>query len=311
MPPFVVAIAQRAPVYGDGAATLDRLDAIAKEATSEGATLVVFGETWLGGYPAWLDRAPGAALWEHEPSKEAYLELVRTSIAVPGPETERMGALCARHGIAMVIGVHERPRRGPGQGTLFNTLLVFDQRGELAVHHRKLVPTYNERLVWGPGDGHGLVTAEMPFGRLGGLICWEHWMPLARQAMHDAGETVHVALWPSVNESHQLSSRHYAFEGRCFVLAAGSIMRRADLPRAFAEPGDGDELILRGGSAVIGPDGNYVIEPVFDEERLLVAELDPERVETERMTLDVSGHYARPDVFELTVERRRLLREPK
>src|SRR5713226_1661230 len=203
--------------------------------------------------------------------------------------------------IAIVIGASERVDAGPGNGTLYNSLLTISEDGQLRNHHRKLVPTYTERLVWGNGDGRGLEAVSTSAGRIGGLICWEHWMPLARMAMHNSGEHIHVAVWPTVHELHQLASRHYAFEGRCFVLAVGLMMPAEDLPRELRDgvtlqPGEG-QWIERGGSAVIGPDSRYVLEPVFDREELLVSDLDLTEIDRELMTFDVSGHYARPDLF--------------
>jgi predicted amidohydrolase len=264
---------------------------------------VAFGETWLSGYPVWLDYCSDAALWNHEPTKRLFARMRASSVVVPSATTEAIGNLARELGIVMIIGVNERVERGAGHGTLYNALLTFDADGRLVRHHRKLVPTYTERLVWGPGDAAGLASAETKAGRVGGLICWEHWMPLARQALHDGGERIHVAVWPTVHEMHQIASRHYAFEGRCFVLAAGSVLRARDLPAELQRPeGLIDEvLLLRGGSAVIGPDGMYVAGPVFDEETILVADIDPEAVDREVMTLDVTGHYARPDVFTFEV----------
>ncbi|MDQ2659411.1 MAG: carbon-nitrogen hydrolase family protein, partial [Verrucomicrobiota bacterium] len=162
--------------------------------------------------------------------------------------------------------------------------------------------TYTERLVWGQGDSGGLRSVATPAGRVGGLICWEHWMPLARQTLHLAGEQIHVAVWPTVHEMHQLASRHYAFEGRCFVLAAGLIMRARDLPAELAPPpdlvGKPESFLLRGGSAVIAPNGRCLVESCFEEEKTIIAEIDLQMVEEERMTLDVAGHYSRPDLFD-------------
>jgi nitrilase len=203
--------------------------------------------------------------------------------------------------IAIVIGASERVDDGPGNGTLYNSLLTISEDGQLRNHHRKLVPTYTERLVWGNGDGRGLETVSTSAGRIGGLICWEHWMPLARMAMHNSGEHIHVAVWPTVHEIHQLASRHYAFEGRCFVVAVGLMMPASDVPqeltRGIPLSADYAQWIERGGSAIIGPDSHYLVEPVFDREELIVADLDFAQIDREAMTLDVSGHYARPDLF--------------
>src|SRR5260370_21940331 len=296
-----VAIAQSAPVYLDKQASLAKALGVIRQAAKRGAQLVAFGETWLPGYPAWLDVCPGAALWENPSTKDVFARLRANSIVVPGEEVHALREAARDFKIVIMIGVNERVDAGPGKGTLYNSLLTISEDGQLTNHHRKLVPAYTERLVWGNGDGRGLDAVPTSAGRVGGLICWEHWMPLARMAMHNSGEHIHVAVWPTVHELHQLASRHYAFEGRCFVLAVGLIMPAADLPRELprAVPlrsGD-DRWIERGGSAIIGPDSHYVVEPVFNREELIVADLDFMQIDREAMTLDVSGHYARPDVF--------------
>jgi predicted amidohydrolase len=303
---LTVAIAQ-AEVAPDLAAGLQRTAELAREAAERGAQLVAFPETWLPGYPAWLDVCRDAALWDHAPTKAVFARMARDSISIPGPAADALAAIAREAGITMVVGVSERVEAGPGRGTLFNSLLTFAPDGRLLNHHRKLVPTYTERLVWGPGDAEGLRAVDTPAARVGGLVCWEHWMPLARQAMHDSGEDVHVAVWPTAHEMHQVASRQYAFEGRCFVLAVGGLMRASALPlelephpERIASP---DAWVLRGGSAVIGPDGRYIVEPVYDEPRLIVAELDLGRIREESMTLDVTGHYARTELFDFVPRR--------
>src|SRR6266851_1223903 len=296
-----VAIAQSAPVYLDKQASLAKALDLIELAAKRGARLVAFGETWLPGYPAWLDVCPGAALWESAPVKNVFARLRSNSIVVPGVEVNALSEAARDLKITIVIGANERVDAGPGNGTLYNSLLTISEDGQLRNHHRKLVPTYTERLVWGNGDGRGLEAVPTSAGRVGGLICWEHWMPLARMAMHNSGEHIHVAVWPTVHEIHQLASRHYAFEGRCFVLAVGLMMPAEDLPGELRDgvtlqPGDG-QWIERGGSAIIGPDSRYVLDPVFDREELLVSDLDLTQIDREMMTFDVSGHYARPDLF--------------
>lgn len=299
--PARVAIAQFEPVYLDKNASLDKAVEVIKRAKEQNADLVVFGETWLPGYPAWLDVCHHAALWDHAPTKQLFARMRQNSILIPGPETARLYEIAADLRITVVMGVSERVDSGPGNGTLYNSLLTFTSNGELGNHHRKLVPTYTERMVWGNGDGSGLTLVKTQGFRIGGLICWEHWMPLARMALHNAGECIHVAVWPTVHELHQLASRHYAFEGRCFVLAVGLLMQRADLPGELS-PGSSAQNVSgrwveRGGSAIIAPDARYVVEPVFEREELIIADLDLSEIDQEVMTLDVSGHYARPDVF--------------
>lgn len=306
--PVSVAIIQFSPAFLDLEASVAKAITLTGEAARNGARVVTFGETWLPGYPAWLDYCSDVALWDHEPSKEVFARLRQNSVLVPGHETKLLAQLAGDHKLTLVIGVNERIETGPGNGTLYNSLLTFSPDGLLANHHRKLVPTYTERLVWGQGDGGGLASVATPHGRVGGLICWEHWMPLARQALHNAGEHIHVAVWPTVHEMHQIASRHYAFEARCFVLASGLVMRVKDLPAGLratpelaAQP---DAFVLRGGSAIIGPDGKYVVEPVFEKEIIITADLDMNAVDREKMTLDVSGHYSRPDVFDFRVDKR-------
>ena len=296
-----VAIAQSAPVYLDKHTSLAKALDLIQQAAKRDAQLVAFGETWLPGYPAWPDVCPSAALWENASAKDVFARLRANSLVVPGEEVNALREAARDLNVAIVIGVNERVDSGPGNGTLYNSLLTISEDGQLRNHHRKLVPTYTERLVWGNGDGRGIEAVPTSAGRVGGLICWEHWMPLARMAMHNSGEHIHVAVWPTVHELHQLASRHYAFEGRCFVLAVGLMMPAKDLPRelrdgAALQTSDG-HWIERGGSAIIGPDSRYVLDPVFDREELLVADLDLTQIDRELMTFDVSGHYARPDLF--------------
>jgi len=296
-----VAIAQFAPVYLDKAASLVLALQIVQEAKKRGAELVAFGETWLPGYPAWLDVCPNVGLWEHLPTKKVFARLRQNSVTIPGPE---VAALCEAAGdlkIDIVMGVNERVEAGPGNGTLYNSLLTITPEAKLANHHRKLVPTHTERLIWGNGDGRGLSSVNTKTSRIGGLICWEHWMPLSRMAMHNSGEYIHVAVWPTAHELHQLCSRHYAFEGRCFVLAVGLMMPTHDLPSELQAGTNmqkrSGEWLERGGSAIIAPDSRYIAEPVYDREQLIVADLNLGEIDQEFLTLDVSGHYSRPDVF--------------
>jgi nitrilase len=280
----------------------------AERAKAEGATLVVFPETWLPGYPTWMDYCRDAGLWDHAPVKALFAELVENSIAVEDAAYRALAALARELEITLVVGVSERVMAGPGRATLYNALFTFGPDGGLLNHHRKLTPTHTERLLWGPGDTAGLRAVDSPGGRIGGLICWEHWNPLARQALHEAGEDVHVAVWSAVvgvNGMHQQASRCYAFEARCYVLAAGQLMRASALPDTLEAHPDKvtgpDQWLLGGGSAIIGPDGSYRAGPLYDEPGILVAELDYRRNREEAMTLDVAGHYQRPELFEFRV----------
>jgi len=303
-----VAIVQAEPADSLADATA-RTRELTSEAARGGATLVVFPETWIPGYPAWLDVCRDAGLWDHAPVKRVFARMAENSIVVRGESGTALGEIARAHSVTLVVGVTERVDAGVGRGTLYNALLTFGPDGALLNHHRKLMPTYTERMVWGLGDAQGLQAVETPAGRVGGLICWEHWMPLARQAMHDSGEDIHVAVWPNVHDMVQIASRQYAFEGRCFVLAAGSLLRAANLPPELEPHPDrvtsASQFVLRGGSAIIGPNGAYVAGPVFDEPCILTAELDLDLVREELMSLDVAGHYSRPDCLELRVTRTR------
>ena len=286
-------------------ASLAKAVNLIEEAARAGAQLVTFGETWLPGYPAWLDYCPNAALWNYAPTKEVFAKLRQNSAVVPGKETEILSQAARDNKIVLVIGINERIIKGAGNGTLYNSLLTFGSDGQLLNHHRKLVPTFTERLVWGQGDGAGLTAVDTEMGRVGSLVCWEHWMPLTRQALHISGEQIHISVYPTVHEMHQIASRHYAFEARCFVLAAGLIMRAEDLPIELERCADAvkpDSLVLRGGSCIIAPDGSFVVEPVFDKETIITAELDLSIIDKELLTLDVTGHYHRPDVFEFKLQ---------
>ena len=299
-----VAAVQAAPVYMDLEQSLAMAVDLINESAKKEARLVVFPETWLPGYPGWLDTCRDVTLWNHAPMKRLYAHLLENSVTVPGPACDAIGAAARQNRLTVAIGVQERVSNGPGRGTLYNTLLIFGPDGQLLSRHRKLVPTFSERLIWGQGDASGLGVVSTPAGRVGGLICWEHWMPMARQALHNAVEDIHVALWPSVKEVHQIASRHYAFEGRCFVIAAGAIMRAGDLPpdlESTVGTDAADGLLLNGGSAVIGPDGFYVAGPVFDDEVIVLARINLDRIREESLTLDVTGHYYRPDLFDFRI----------
>ena len=306
MPTIRVAVIQDEPAatLSDGVA---RTRELTTAAAKRGAVLVAFPETWIPGYPAWLDVCRDAALWDHAPVKRVFARMADHSVVVDGDSGRTLGEIARDANVTLVIGVTERVGTGVGRGTLYNSLLTFGPDGSLLNHHRKLVPTYTERMVWGNGDARGLAAVDTPAGRVGGLVCWEHWMPLARQALHESGEDIHVAVWPNVHEMLQVASRHYAFEGRCFVLAAGSLLRAEHLPPELEPHPDRvtspSQLVLRGGSAIIAPNGAYVAGPVFDEPCILTADIDLGKAREELMSLDVAGHYSRPDALELKVTR--------
>lgn len=301
---FRAAIAQVAPRFLDLDGSLERAVAAIGEAASGGARLVVFGETWLPGYPVWVD---AGIPWEGGGAKETYARLQRNAVEIPGPAVDVLAAAARTHRVHVAIGVNERDARF-SHGSLYNTLLYLSDEGDVLGAHRKLVPTHSERVIWGQGDGSTLHVLDTPFGRLGGLICWEHWMPLARFTMHAKGEQVHAAVWPDMPEIHHVASRSYAFEGRCFVLCAGLILPLSEVPEdlpvfdRLRELADDDGLLLTGGSGVIGPDGRWIAGPIERTEAIVYADLDLERIAEEQQSLDTAGHYNRPDVFRLIVD---------
>ena len=305
-----VALIQARPVYYDLSGCIAKAESLIAESAASGARLAVFGETFFPGYPAWLDVASDYARWDHAPAKRLYARLVENSLAIDSAEIRRLRQCARQYEIALALGINERIPRGRGSRSLYNSLVIIDADGAIVNHHRKLRPTYTEQLVWAQGDGAGLQAVETAAGRIGGLICWEHWMPHARQSLHLSGEDIHIALWPQVKPMHQIASRHYAFEGRCFVLAVGSVMPASDFPAELDLPTElrdqPDFMLLDGGSSIIAPNGEYVVEPAHGEERIITADLDLARIREEQMALDVTGHYARDDVFDFAVNRRRL-----
>lgn len=309
MPSLNVALIQHPPVFLNLDASVEKACTLITQAAQNGARLIAFPETWLPGYPVWLDEAPNAGLWDHAPAKAVYRTLAENALSLPGPHLNRLLACAYQSNAYVVMGAHER--RG---GTLYNTLLYLNPDGQTYQVHRKLMPTYTERLVWGQGDGSTLRALNTEHGVVGGLICWEHWMPLARAAMHAQHEAIHIAQWPTVRDLHQIASRHYAFEGQCFVLAVGTHLTRHDVLSGFDSLPNPDplarellasmpekEVIQSGGSAVIAPDTRYVAGPVFDETTTLQAELNLDLITAGHLVMDTNGHYARPDVFQLRV----------
>ena len=227
MAELALAIIQRPPVFLNLAASVDRAESLVREAHGDGAAMVVFPEAWLPGYPVWLDEAPGAALWGHRPAELLFALLFANAPTIDGSELDRLATLSEELGVEIVMGMHER--RG---GSLYNAAVRLTPEGRRDVH-RKLMPTHNERMIWVPADGSTFAPWPGPNGNIGALICWEHWMPLARAARHHDGEVLHLALWPAVTDLHLLASRHYAFEGQCVVAAAGTVLTRTDVLAGF------------------------------------------------------------------------------
>jgi predicted amidohydrolase len=307
-----IAIVQHRPVYFDLAKSLAKAETLIQEAAQQQADIIAFGETYFTGYPAWLDHCPNVALWNHGPTKQVFQQMYENGLNANGHAMAKMKELAATHQVYLLFGANEVISKGAGNGTIFNSLFIIDPKGEVVLHHRKLMPTYTEKLLYGLGDGHGLKTVETPEGKIGALICWEHWMPLTRQSLHLEGEHLHFALWPAVHDAHQLASRHYAFEGRCFVVAVGQIMQASDIPSALERPPHLAEkpetYLMNGGSCVIGPDGQFIRPPQLEKEDIFYCDL-PNLKDTiqEKLNLDTAGHYNRPDVFSFEINKRRHL----
>lgn len=304
-----IGVVQAAPEYLNVSKSMEKVESLLKEAANKGAELITFGETWFTGYPAWLDYCDEYARWDFQPTKQIFAKTYHNSLEATGKEVKQIGEWARQLGVAVVMGINEKVSSGPGNGTIYNSLLTWNEKGELANHHRKLMPTHTERLIYGQGDGSGLKAVETSFGRIGGLICWEHWMPLTRQTMHNSGEHIHVAVWPKVHEMLQIATRSYAFEGRCFAVGVGQIMRVKDIPEELNLPEElqnkPDHMLLNGGSCIVGPDGKYILEPQWDVEDIFTAEVDLNRCYEEKLALDVTGHYQRHDVFDFSVNKKR------
>lgn len=302
-----VALAQIAPVFLDRAATLAKVVARVEEAAAARADVVVFGEAIVPGYPVWVGRTDGAR-FDAADQKQLFARYAEAAVQ---PERGDLDAVCAAAragGVVVVLGTIERAVDRGGH-SLYCSCVVIRADGTIGAVHRKLMPTYEERLVWAPGDGAGLVVHPVGAFTLGALNCWENWLPLPRAALHAQGEDLHIAIWPGGIHNTRELTRFLALEGRSYVVSVSGVLRGADIPADVPErerivPDDA-EILLNGGSAVAGPDGAWVLEPLDAAEQLVVVELDHRCVSEARQNLDVSGHYSRPDVFRLEVDRRR------
>jgi len=296
-----VAAVQAAPVFLNRAATIAKAAGLMSQAAANGAQLVVFPESFIPCYPVWL----WAGRADVEP--DAFARFYANAVDVPGADTACLSEAARTTGVALAIGVTERESTY-SRGTLYNTLLVFDASGELVLHRRKLMPTYKERTVWGQGDGSSLATVRLNGIRIGGLLCWENLMPLARHALYAQGEQVHLAPTADTGAAWQASLRHIAYEGRVFVVSCCQVLHRTafpDDPALAGFPADAGWLIT-GGTAIVSPAGDcdYLAGPVYGEETILYADLDLAKVVGAKHSFDVAGHYARPDVLELRINRK-------
>jgi nitrilase len=297
--PFLVAAVQESPVFLDREATIEKACRIVGEAAGRGARLIVFPEAFVPGYPVWIWQVPPGETHE---LRRLYAKLVAQSVSVPGPDTARLCEAARRHGVTLAIGINERNDEASG-ASLYNSLLWIGPDGSILGCHRKLVPTAGERLVHAQGDGSTLAVHPLDIGRASALICWENYMPLARYALYSWGAQIHVAPTWDRGEPWLSTMRHIAKEGRVYVIGSGSAMRRDDLPDGIPAPKS--EWINPGDSVIVNPDGKLVAGPLHEEQAILYAEVDPAQFVGPRWQLDVAGHYARPDVFQLVIQRAR------
>ncbi|MEX2081698.1 MAG: carbon-nitrogen hydrolase family protein [Dehalococcoidia bacterium] len=302
-PDFTLAAVQAAPVYLDREATIDKACTLIAEAGTLGSDLAVFGETWVAGWASF-------AAWPNHPAFAGLLErFVRNAVEVPSAATDALCHAARRAGTDVAIGIAERD--ATTQGTVYSTLLFIGREGEILGKHRKLKPTMWERTVWGEGDGSSLRLYDRPYGRLGGLNCWEHQMVLPGYALISQGIQVHAAAWPGATFTRQdVLSRAFAMQSGAFVVMAGGLLRQSDLPADLAELSvevDGHErqVIMphNGHSGIIGPNGDYLAGPLVDEEGILTARANLGTVMLQKMIADHAGHYTRPDVFQFSVNR--------
>jgi len=295
-----VAVVQAAPVAFDRERTLEKLGSLTGEAARDGARLVLFPEAFVSAYPRGLDF--GAVVGARsEKGREDFRRYWASSVEIPGPAVDEMGRIARANDIYLVVGVIERDG-----GTLYCTAVFFSPDGSLMGKHRKVMPTGSERLVWGFGDGSTLPVFDTPLGKVGAVICWENYLPLMRAAMYSKGIQIYCAPTADSRDSWLATVRHIAVEGRCFVLSANQFSRRKDYPEDYDSVfgSDGETLVCRGGSCIVDPFGNFLAGPNMEGEAILTAEIDLDQIVRGKYDLDVVGHYARPDIFQLHVDER-------
>lgn len=304
-----VALAQIAPVWLNREATLDKVISYISDAAEQGVGLVTFGEALVPGYPFWIALTDGAR-WDAADQKEIHAHYMDQAVQIEAGHLDGVCAAARDGNIAVYLGIVERAKDRGGH-SLYCTMVYINQNGEICSSHRKLQPTYDERLVWSPGDGNGLRVHDLGAFTVGGLNCWENWMPLPRAALYGMGEDLHVANWPGSKRNTFDITRHMAKEGRSYVMSASGLMRKSDFPettpyfKEITETIEDNYLLANGGSCISAPNGDWVIEPQVGEEGLYTAVIDHASVREERQSFDPVGHYSRPDVTKLVVDRTR------
>jgi nitrilase len=302
-----VALAQISPVWLNKLKTLDKIKSYVSEAGTKGGELIVFGEGILPGYPFWLSLTNGAE-FNSSVQKEIHAHYIRNAVQIEAGELDELCELAKQHRIAVYVGIIERGKNRGGH-SLYCSLVYINQEGKTQSVHRKLQPTYEERLTWSPGDGNGLRIHPLKQFSIGGLNCWENWMPLARTALYGLGENLHIAVWPGSERNTIDITRYIAKESRSYVVSVSGLMTiedfPADTPHLEKITEHAPAILANGGSCISGPNGEWVMEPVIGKEGLFIQTLDFNRVLEERQNFDVAGHYSRPDVTRLTVNRER------
>lgn len=297
-----VAVVQAAPVLFNREATVEKACRLTSEAAAQGARIILFPEAFIPAYPRGLTF--GTVVGSRSPlGRFTWQTYWANAVDIPSPATEALGAAARQANAYLIIGVIERDSQF-SRGTLYCTLLYFNPAGQLIGKHRKLKPTAAERLIWGEGDGSTLTVIDSEFGKIGGLICWENYMPLARMAMYSKGVELYLAPTADARDTWQATLRHIAFEGRCFVLGCNQFVTKAMYPTdldGVEDLAQQPEIMCRGGSAIISPLGEVMAGPLYDQEGCVFADLDLGEIARSRFDLDVTGHYARPDVFQLIV----------
>ncbi|MCF6306478.1 MAG: carbon-nitrogen hydrolase family protein [Flavobacteriaceae bacterium] len=302
-----VALAQISPVWFNKLATLQKVKNSILEAVENKAELIVFGEGLVPGYPFWLSLTNGAA-WNTKMNKEIHAHYIRNSVCVEKGDLDEICNLSKKHKIAIYLGIIERPMDRGGH-SLYASLVYINSDGEIKSVHRKLQPTYDERLTWSLGDGNGLQVHPLKEFTVGGLNCWENWMPLPRTALYAQGEDLHIAVWPGSDHNTKDITRFIARESRSFVISVSSLMTINDFPKDTPYLDEilknAPETLANGGSCIAGPDGEWIVEPIINKEGNIYQTLDFNNVLEERQNFDPVGHYSRPDITKLTVNRER------